>query len=52
MTNAPHDGWAYLFVDAADPVCVMQRWVGTAAADVYVRMRNNNVWTQWNKVTN
>lgn len=51
MTNAPHTGWGYLFVDAADPARVMQRWVGDTAADVYVRMRNDNVWTPWHQVT-
>lgn len=51
MTNAPHDGWGYLFVDSADPIRILQRWVGDMGSDLYLRTWNDNSWTPWKKVT-
>ena len=51
MTNAPHDGWGYLFVDSANPIRILQRWVGDLGSDLYLRTCNDNYWTPWKKVT-
>lgn len=51
MTNAPHDGWGYLFVDSANPIRILQRWVGDMGSDLYLRTWNDNSWTPWKKVT-
>lgn len=51
MTNAPNVGWGYMFVDAADPIRVLQRWVGDSQSDLYLRMLNDKDWTPWKKVS-
>jgi hypothetical protein len=51
MGNAPAINWGYLFVESADPVRVLQRFVADSTANTYVRMCNSGTWTDWHQVT-